>query len=103
MYYKFESNVNKKTFGTPIESKIFHLLAKYVTDDLLNKIILKLHVILICIKEYIDDIMVAFHLDRTYCILEIFNSFDEHIKSPIKLEDINHSIPFLTIILSVLY
>lgn len=94
-FFNFDNKFYKQTFGTPMGAKISPILADYVMDDLLDRIIPTLPFNLHFIKKYVDDIIISFPANKVDCILEIFNSFDPHIKFTLELEDSNHSIPFL--------
>lgn len=93
--FMFDNKYFKQTLGTPMGAKVSPVLASFVMDDLLDRIVPTLPFNLFFIKKYVDDLVIALPVTNVGDILEIFNNFDPHIKFTLEVEDDQQSIPFL--------
>lgn len=93
-YFSFNNTVYSQKFGCPMGSNLSPVLANVVISDLLHKSIPKLTFQLPFIYQYVDDLIMSIPEDREDEILEVFCSYDSHIKFTVEKED-NRSVPFL--------
>lgn len=94
-YFEFDNKFFKQRLGTPMGAEISPILASYVMDDLLNRIIPTLTFKIFFIKKYVDDIILSLPRVNLNELLETFNNFDKHINFTLEIEDDQNSIPFL--------
>lgn len=77
-----------------IQSNLSPVIARIVTDFLLDEIVKQLPFQVPLIKKYVDDIIMFVPENMTDTTLNIFNNQNEHIKFTIEKES-NNSVPFL--------
>lgn len=94
-YFSFNNKFYKQIFGTPMGSPISTILTTMVLDHLLDHVIPTLPFQLPFIFKYVDDLICSVPAEHTQTILNIFNSFNEHIQFTIEMEKNNNSVPFL--------
>lgn len=93
-FFSFNNTIYSQKFGCPMGSNLSPVLANVVMSDLLHKSIPKLTFHLPFIFQYVDDLILSIPEDKEGEILEIFCSYDPHIKFTLERED-NRSVPFL--------
>lgn len=93
-YFTFDDIFYKQTLGTPMGATVSPIVAQYVMDDLLEVCIPKLNFQLPFIKKYVDDIICAVPEGSTDEILNVFNSYNNHLQFTIENET-NNRVPFL--------
>ena len=93
-YFSFNDTIYSQKFGCPMGSNLSPVLANVVISDLLHKSIPRLTFQLPFIYQYVDDLIMSIPEDREDEILEVFCSYDPHIKFTVERED-NRSVPFL--------
>lgn len=92
--FTFNHQYYKQIFGTPMGSKISPILVNYVLDDLVTECLDLIPFHIPFVKRYVDDLLLAIPKNRTEVVLDIFNSYNEHIQFTCEKED-NNSVPFL--------
>lgn len=93
-YFSFDNKIYNVTWGCPMGSSLSPVIARIVTDHLLDEIIQQLPFNVPLIKKYVDDIVMFVPAHLTDFTLDVFNNHNEHIKFTIEKEN-NNSVPFL--------
>lgn len=93
-YFRYNDFFYKQKFGCPMGSTLSPILANIAMSTLLKTSIPRLSFQLAFIFQYVDDLILSIPEDKDEEILEIFNSFDDHIQFTIEVEK-NRCVPFL--------
>lgn len=75
-------------------SEVSPILSQYIMDNLLSSYVLKHDFNLHFFKKYVDDIITSVPQGKENQILDVFNSYNPHIKFTIEKKN-NNSVPFL--------
>lgn len=93
-YFLCNGNYYSQIFGTPMGSCLSPIIANVVMTKLLNTCTPKLPFQLPFLYQYVDDLILTVPINSQEVILEVFNSFDPHLKFTVE-EEKDNSVPFL--------
>lgn len=100
IYFTFNDNIYKQTFGTPMGSPLSPIIADLVMQDLENKALYKIGFKLPLYYRYVDDILLVTKSDKIDHIVNTFNSFHDRLQFTHELEN-DRQISFLDLKLIV--
>lgn len=93
-YFTYNKTFYKQICGTPMGANVSSIIAQYVMDLALDRIIQKLNFQIPFIKKFVDDIITAIPKNNIQTTLNTFNSYNNNIQFTIEREE-NNSLPFL--------
>ncbi|XP_011868003.1 PREDICTED: uncharacterized protein LOC105562081, partial [Vollenhovia emeryi] len=99
-YFKFNNQVYKQIFGTPMGSPLSPIVASIVLQDLEEAALKKLSCTLPIYYRYVDDILLAAPSDAFDHVLNVFNSFHKRLKFTLGISS-NNQINFLDVSIMV--
>lgn len=97
-FFKFNEQHYLQIFGTAMGNPLSSTVADLVMENLLTTAVHKLDFQLPFLKKYVDDIVTAIPLDKLDHVMEVFNSYNEHLKFTYELEN-NNQLPYLDMLL----
>lgn len=93
-YCKFNNNYFKQILGTPMGATLSPIISQFIMDDLLEECIPILSFKPPFLKKFVDDIITSIPNECKNEILQVFNTYNEHIQFTIEHET-ERSVPFL--------
>lgn len=93
-YFKYKDEYYSQTFGCPMGSNLSPILAAIVITALLRTCVNQLSFQPGFLYQYVDDLILSIPHNGKDEILNVFNSFNEHIQFTIEEEN-DRSVPFL--------
>ncbi|XP_039428895.2 uncharacterized protein LOC120412472 [Culex pipiens pallens] len=97
-YFKFNEQHYQQIFGTAMGNPLSSTVADLVMENLLVSVVHKLDFQLPFLKKYVDDIVTAIPPDKLDHVMEVFNSYNEHLQFTYELEN-NYRLPYLDMLL----
>lgn len=97
-YFQFEGDSYIQLEGVAMGSPISPIVADIVMQRALESIMSNSPLRIIFIKKYVDDLLVAIHVDDVQHVLEKFNDFHPRIQFTLE-EEVENKLPYLDMLL----
>lgn len=100
-FFTFNNLIYRQTFGTPMGSPLSPIIADVVMQDLEEKVLSSLIAKPLFYYRYVDDILLAAHVEQINSILNSFNDYHERLKFTIEYES-DRCLSFLDLSLNII-